>query len=165
MNNWYALYVKSRYEFVTRGELSKKGIETFLPVAKKLSRWKDRKKWIEFPLFPGYLFVYIPSSNDSFLTILKTRGAVQILSLGSGGPTPVPSEEINSLRLLIESGKEFDVYPNLKEGDRVRVKRGPLTGAEGTLKVKNDQYMFLVSIELLGRGIGVTICADDIEAV
>jgi transcription antitermination factor NusG len=165
MNNWYALYVKSRYEFVTRGELLKKGIETFLPVARKLSQWKDRKKWVEFPLFPGYLFIHIQPYPDAFLAILKTRGAVQILSLEPGNPTPVPPEEINSLRLLIESGKEFDVYPHLKEGDRVRVKRGPLTGAEGTLKVKNEQYMFLINIDLLGRSIGVTIYADDIEAI
>ena len=142
----------------------KKGIETFLPAAKKLSQWKDRKKWIEFPLFPGYLFIHIPPYPEVFLTTLKTRGAITILSTEPGNPTPVSPEEINSLRLLIESGKDFDVYPHLKEGDRVRVKRGPLTGAEGTLKVKNDQYMFLVNIELLGRSIGVTIYADDIEA-
>jgi transcriptional antiterminator NusG len=164
MNNWYALYVKSRFEFATREELLKKGIETFLPVAKRLSQWKDRKKWIEFPIFPGYLFIHVPTRPDMFLAILKTRGAIHILSLEPGKPTPVATEEINSLRLLIESGKGFDVYPHLKEGDRVRVKRGPLAGAEGTLKVKNDQYMFLVNIELLGRSIGVTICADDIEA-
>jgi transcriptional antiterminator NusG len=165
MNNWYALYVRSRHEFTTRGKLLKKGIETFLPVAKKLSQWKDRKKWVEFPLFPGYLFIHVPSQPEAFLAILKTRGAINILSLEPGNPTPVPSEEIDSLRILVESGRDFDVYPHLKEGDRVRVKRGPLTGAEGTLKVKNDQYMFLVNIELLGRSIGVAIYADDIETV
>lgn len=165
MINWYALYVKSRHEFVTRGELAKKGIDTFLPVAKRMSQWRDRKKCIEFPLFPGYLFVHIPSSPETFLAVLKTRGAMRMLSLEPGNPTPISPEEIDSLRLLIESGKQFDVYPGLKEGNRVRVKRGPLAGAEGTLKVKNDQYMFLVNIELLGRSIGVTIYADDIEAL
>lgn len=165
MNNWYALHVRSRFEFATQGELLRKGIETFLPAARKLSQWKDRKKWIEFPLFPGYLFIHIPPYPGVFLTALKTRGAIAILSTEPGNPTPVSPEEINSLRLLIESGKDFDVYPHLKEGDRVRVRRGPLTGAEGTLKVKNDQYMFLVNIELLGRSIGVTMYADDIEAV
>jgi transcription antitermination factor NusG len=59
----------------------------------------------------------------------------------------------------------LNVFPNLKEGAKVRVKRGPLAGAEGTLTTKNEQYMFLVTIELLGRSIGVTIYADDIETV
>lgn len=164
MNNWYALSVRARHEFVTREELVKKGIETFLPVVTKLSRWKDRKKRIEFPLFPGYLFVRVPSRPDAFLPVLKTRGASYLLSLEPGRPTPVPPEEIDSLRLLIESGEELDIYPQFKEGDRVRVKRGLLTGAQGTLAVKNDQHMFLVNIELLGRSIGVNIYADDLEA-
>lgn len=164
MNNWYAVYVKSRHEFVARGELMKKGIETFLPVAKKLSQWKDRRKMIEFPLFPSYIFVCIPPRPDAFLDVLKTRGAVCMISLKPGNPTPVNDEEISSLRILLDSGEEFDIYPHLKEGDRVRVRKGPLKGAEGTLEVKNDQYMFLVNIDLLGRSIGVNIYADDIEA-
>ena len=44
--NWYALYVKSRHEFVAERELSRKSVETFLPVVNKLRRWKDRDKWI-----------------------------------------------------------------------------------------------------------------------
>lgn len=164
MKKWYAVYVKSRHEFVARGELVRKGIETFLPVSKRLSQWKDRRKLIEFPLFPSYLFVCVRPQPDAFLDIVKTRGTVQMISLERGSPTPLYDEEISSLRLLVESGKEIDVYPHLREGDRVRVRKGPLAGAEGILEVKNDQYRFLVNIELLGRSIGVNIYADDIEA-
>jgi|Deesub1362A_J573_1020465.scaffolds.fasta_scaffold00004_232 transcription antitermination factor NusG len=161
--NWYALYVKSRHEFFTQGELTKKGIETYLPSVKRLRRWKDRKKFVEFPLFPGYLFVHIRPNPEEFINVLKTMGAVTLVSAESGRPTPVPPEEINSLKLLLKSGKDFDIYPHLKERTRVRVKRGPLKGAEGVLKSKEDQHIFLVNIELLGRSLGVKIYADDIE--
>ncbi|HAM51338.1 MAG TPA: transcriptional antiterminator [Nitrospiraceae bacterium] len=163
--NWYALYVKSRHEFVTHGELLKKGLEAFLPASRRLRQWKDRKKWIDFPIFPGYLFVHIPPHPEAFLNVLKTRGAINLLSTQPGYPTPIPPEEIDSLKLLIESGTELNVFPSLKEGAKVRVKRGPLTGAEGTVTKKNDQYIFLVTIELLGRSVGVNIYADDIEAI
>ncbi|MCL4490492.1 MAG: UpxY family transcription antiterminator [Nitrospirae bacterium] len=162
--NWYALYVKSRHEFVTQGELVRKGISTYLPAVKKSRQWKDRKKFVDFPLFPGYCFVHIKPDPEDFISVLKTRGVVTLLSAKPGCPTPVSPEEINSLRLLVESGREFDIYPHLKEGARVRVKRGPLKGAEGTLEKKEEQYMLLVSIKLLGRSVGVNICADDIEA-
>lgn len=161
---WFALYVKARHEFVTNGELRKKGIETFLPSVKKWRQWKDRKKLIDFPLFPGYLFVHRSSSPEELINVLKTKGAVTFISAEPGHPTPVPREEISSLRLLIESGKELDIYPHLKEGTLVRVKRGTLGGAEGILKGKEDQYMFLVNIRLLGRSVGVKIHADDIES-
>ncbi|MFN3480148.1 MAG: UpxY family transcription antiterminator [Thermodesulfovibrionales bacterium] len=165
MMNWYAAYIKSRHEFVAESELSKKEIETFLPSIKKLRTWKDRKKWIEFPLFPGYLFVRTLPSYENFLHILKTRGVVRLISSDTGDPIPVPDEEITSLRLMLESGKDIDIYPNLKEGSRVRIKRGPLTGAEGTLKIKDDQYTFFVNIDILGRSVGVKIYAEDLELI
>ncbi|MEW6001497.1 MAG: UpxY family transcription antiterminator [Nitrospirota bacterium] len=161
--DWFALYVKSRHEFSTDGELRKKGIETFLPSVKKLRQWKDRRKLIDFPLFPGYLFVHILPNPEEVINVLKTRGAVNFVTAKPGHPTAVPTEEIDSLRLLIDSGKDLDVYPHLKEGTWVRVKRGPIKGAEGILYKKEDRYTFLVNINLLGRSVGVKIFADDVE--
>jgi transcription termination/antitermination protein NusG len=161
---WYALYVKSRHEYVARGELVLKGIDTFLPSVKRLRQWKDRKMMVDFPLFPGYLFVSIEAKPEEYRNVLRTRGAVQLLSAEVGCPTPVSQEEIDSLRVVIESGQHIDIYPNLKEGAPVRVKRGPLKGAAGIIGNSVDQYIFMVNIDILGRSIGVKIYADDIEA-
>ncbi len=162
--NWYALYVKSRHEFVAHDELSKKSVETFLPVVNKLRRWKDRDKWINFPLFPGYLFVRVLPEQSQFLNVLKTRGVITLLASQPGYPTPVPPEEISSLKVLVESGRDVDIYPHLREGSNVRVKKGPLAGAEGILEKKNDNFMLLVNVDLLGRSVGVKMYADDVEA-
>ncbi len=161
---WYALYCKSRHEFVTHDELRRTGIEAYLPSVQRLRQWKDRKKSVGFPLFAGYVFIRVAPSAESFLNVLKTRGAVTLLSLVPGSPTPVSDEEINSLRILLESGGEFDIYPNLQEGVHVRIKGGPLRGAAGVVKQKGAHYTVLVNIDILGRSIGVSLCADDIEA-
>jgi transcription termination/antitermination protein NusG len=161
--NWYALYVKSRHEFVASGELIRKGKEAFLPSIKRFRQWKDRRKLVDFPLFPGYLFVNIQPNSEEFLNVLKSRGVVSFVSLTPGHPTPVPISEVTSLKLMIESGKELNIYPSLKEGSWVRVKRGPLKSAEGILAKKDDHYMFMVNIKLLGRSIGVKMYADDLE--
>jgi transcription antitermination factor NusG len=57
---WYAVYTVVRHEKVVNQALTQKGVETFLPLRSVLSRWKDRKKRLQLPLFPGYLFVNIP---------------------------------------------------------------------------------------------------------
>ncbi|MEW6585730.1 MAG: UpxY family transcription antiterminator [Nitrospirota bacterium] len=161
--NWFALYVKSRHEFVTNDELRRKQVETFLPSFKNWRQWKDRRKLIDFPLFPGYLFVNIRPDSEVYLHVLKTRGAVTFVSLEPGYPTPVSPEEIDTLKMLIDSGKELDVYPHLKEGERIRVKRGPLKGAEGIFIRKEQEMKFLVNIDILGRSVGLKIYADEIE--
>ena len=161
--NWFALYVRSRHEFVTREDLGRKGIETFLPQVRKLRRWSDRGRMVDFPLFPGYVFVRTVPGTEHFVSVLKSRGAITLLSASEGCPTPVPDEEIFSLRTALESGEAFDLIPSLKEGCRVRIKGGPLKGAQGVLSKKEGQYMFFVNVELLGRSLGVRVYSDDVE--
>jgi transcription antitermination factor NusG len=163
--NWYAVYVKSRHEFVAADELTRKGTEIYLPSIKKVSQWKDRKKQVEFPLFPGYVFVQVPVYPGAFLDVLKTRGVVSFVSLEPGMPTPVSTDEINSLRILVGTGRDLDVYPGLKEGMKVRVKHGPLAGVEGVLTRKEKEFLFLVNMELLGRSVAVKVTPQDIEAL
>ncbi|MEW6115746.1 MAG: UpxY family transcription antiterminator [Nitrospirota bacterium] len=163
MTNWYALYVRSKHEFVTTGELSKKGIDVYLPSVQRWHQWRDRKKLVNSPLFPGYLFVNIPPEPEAFITVLKTRGAVTFITLDHIQPTPIAAAEIETLKLLTLSGEEIDVYPHLKEGGRVRVKRGPLAGAVGIIARKEERYMLLVNVTLLGRSVGVRLYPGDVE--
>ena len=53
---WYAVWTRSRHEQVVRDQLERKEIAAFLPTITRWSRWKDRKKKIDWPLFPGYCF-------------------------------------------------------------------------------------------------------------
>ncbi len=115
-------------------------------------------------MFPGYLFVSIVPEPREFLKVIKTRGTVTFISLVPGNPTPVAPEEITSLKILLNSEEEVDIYPHMQEGTPVRVIKGVLKGATGTLKRKQNQHTFLVSMELLGRSVAVKIYADDVEA-
>jgi hypothetical protein len=53
---WFAVWTRSRHERAVFEQLTERGIEAFLPTTPRWSRWKDRKKKIEWPLFPGYCF-------------------------------------------------------------------------------------------------------------
>ncbi len=162
-SNWYAIYVKSRHESVAYEELQKKGVESYLPVVKRMRRWKDRRKMVEFPLFPGYLFVRVNPTPSGFVPVLRARGVVCLVSGETGTPLPVPEREMDSLRIMIDNGGDIDIYPGIKEGARIEVKSGPFKGANGTVVKKEDGYMLMVNIDILGRSIGVKLYADDLE--
>jgi transcription termination/antitermination protein NusG len=53
---WFAIWTRSRHEQMVREQLERKQLEAFLPTITRWSRWKDRKKKIDWPLFPGYCF-------------------------------------------------------------------------------------------------------------
>ena len=66
---WFAIWTRSRHEKLVRDQLEKKKLEVFLPTIGRWSRWKDRKKKIDWPLFPGYCFTR--AQADDRLAILK----------------------------------------------------------------------------------------------
>src|ERR1041385_3112848 len=89
---WFALWTRSRHEQVVREQLEQKQVEAFLPTVTRWSRWKDRKKKIDWPLFPGYCFARFNARER--LPILKCTGVVSIISI-KGEPAPIPEHEID----------------------------------------------------------------------
>lgn len=162
---WFALHTRARHEFQVWERLTTKGIEAFLPTVERLRKWKDRKKMINFPLFPGYLFVHIPKTAQDILSVLKTKGVVRLLGSVPGSPESIPDEQITSLKRLVESKEALDPYPYLKEGQRVRIKYGALSGVEGILVEKLGQHMLVLSIDILRQGVAVKIEASAVERV
>ena len=161
---WHAVYLKSRHEFKVEKKFAETNIDAFLPVIERLRNWKDRKKLVTFPLFPGYIFVHIPDDYNSTLSVLKTSGVVRFLTL-EGKPAPIPEEQINYLKKLIENKEQIDPHPYITEGQRVRITSGPLAGVEGILMEKRTQNLLILSIDLLKQGASVKIDAFDIEPV
>ena len=162
---WYAIHVRSRHEFQIFDRLKLKGIESFLPTVEKLRKWKDRKKLVTFPLFPGYLFVRITEDARSMLEVLKIKGVVNIICTLPGEPTSIPDEQINTLQKLVENSETLDPYPFLTEGQNVRIIKGPMAGVEGILVEKLDKHFLVLSVDVLQQGVALTINAADVEKI
>jgi transcriptional antiterminator NusG len=158
---WYAIWTRSRHEQVVREQLQRKGIEAFLPTITKWSRWKDRKKQIEWPLFPGYCFVRFDGADR--LPVLKCSGVVNIVSF-DGDIVPIPEHEIESIRRLIESDLQFDPCPLIREGMIVEVTHGPLKGVVGRLMRKGAHARVILSVDLIGQAVSVEVDASDVKA-
>lgn len=62
MLNWYAIYVNVKHEKKVVQKLRDINIEAYSPIVKKHQQWSDRKKWVEFPMLSGYVFVNIDIS-------------------------------------------------------------------------------------------------------
>jgi len=162
---WYAVHVRSRHEFMVADRLALKEIETFLPQVERVRKWKDRKKLISFPLFPGYLFVHTTRESQNLLRVLKVAGVVRIICTLPGEPDPIPEDQIQSLKKLVDNKGELDPYPYLNEGQRVRITSGPLHGVEGILVEKLDKHILVLSVDVLRQGVALTINAGDVEKI
>jgi len=158
---WYAVYTRSRHEKKVAGFLSEKAVEVFLPLRNVLRRRKDRRKWIELPLFSGYVFVRIPRANK--LRVLQTQGVVNILG-DTRGPSPVPEDQIESIKKLVDSGLKYDPYPYLVKGMRVKIRSGPLKDVEGILLERRNQHLLVLSVDLIQQSAALQIDISDTDA-
>lgn len=158
---WYAIWTRSRHEQVVREQLERKGVEAFLPTIKRWSRWKDRKKQIDWPLFPGYCFARFEPTGR--LPILKCTGVVSIVSF-DGEPAPIPDHEIISIRQLVKTDLQYDPCPFIREGMMVEVTHGPLRGVIGRLVRKGAHARLVLAVDLIGQAVSVEVDAADVRA-
>lgn len=157
---WFALWTRSRHEQVVREQLEQKGVESFLPTVTRWSRWKDRKKKIDWPLFPGYCFARFHPRER--LPVLKCMGVVSIISF-EGEPAPIPEHEIYGIRQLVESDLAYDPCPLIREGTMVEVVHGPLKGVVGRLLRKNEKARLVLAVDLIGQAVSVEVDAADVR--
>ncbi len=160
--SWYAAYTRPNHERIVDKLLREKGIGTFLPRIMVPSRRRDRKVLINRPLFPNYLFVELNQVRGNWMKVFRTSGLVRIC--GNEKPTPVPDDDIESIRIFVNSDRNIFPLPYLKVGSKVEVVSGPLSGAIGIL-VKEDlqKRRLVVSIELMGQSVAASLYDDEVK--
>lgn len=154
LERWYALRVRSNREKVVQSALRGKGYTEFLPLYRQVSRWSDRTRQIERPLFPGYVFGRFDVNHR--LPILTISGVAQIVGSGST-PLAVDDDELQAIKCFVASGLPVEPWPYLREGQPVLVERGPLAGLEGILLRSKGQDNLVVSLSLLQRSVAVEV--------
>ena len=163
--SWYAVRVRSNFERITSTHLQERGFEEFAPCYKVERRWSDRKKQIDQFLFPGYVFCRFNPQNR--LLVLTAPGVVDVVGWGKV-PEPIPDEEIERVRKMVESGVLVSPWPYLELGQNVLIEQGPLAGTEGILIEVKGRCRLVVSINLLKRSISAEVersCVRPVKAV
>lgn len=115
-------------------------------------------------IFPGYVFVHMVITDDSWHVIRNTPQVTGFLG-SSGGrtkPVPVETEEMNKILLnigAIELPKfKYDV------GEIVTIARGPFEGQTGAvIEFDNAQQMVVVNLDFFGRGTPTEFSFTDIK--
>jgi transcription antitermination factor NusG len=159
---WYALKTRSRHEKRVRDQLVHRDIDTFLPLCESWRQWKDRKKKIELPLFPGYCFARFPLVEK--LRVLNVLGVADLVGI-KGRPEPIHEAELAAIQQLVSTKLQYDPHPFLEEGMAVEVVRGPLAGVRGRLLRKDRVTRLVLAVTLVRQAAVVEIHPADVMPV
>jgi len=152
---WYAIYTSPRAEKKIQDRLTANGIEVYLPLQRQLRQWSDRKKWVEAPLIPSYLFVNIVDVQR--LAVLQVPGVVRFVTL-EGKPAQIKPEELDWIRRLLQAKVEIEVSSApFIPGDLVEVQSGQLIGFRGELVEYQSEKKVILRLIHLGQSLVVKI--------
>jgi transcription antitermination factor NusG len=154
---WFAVRVRSNHERIAAAHLRERGYEEFSPSWKTERRWSDRTKEIDQFLFPGYVFCRLNPLDR--LPVLSAPGVVDLVGFGKI-PAPVPDQEIETVRRMVQSGLFVMPWPFLELGHRILIERGPLAGVEGILDEVKGKCRLVVSVQLLQRSVSAEVDRD-----
>jgi transcription antitermination factor NusG len=155
---WYACHTRSRAEKQVDRLLVQRGIESYLPLVPRKSQWKDRKRVVRWPMFPGYVFGrFALAEMHHVLTIPGMATVVRV----NGQPVAIRAEEIENVmrfaRALANEPVEAELRPYIAEGQWVRVTDGPFEGVAGIVIERRNRKRVLIGLEAIGQGLAVDI--------
>ena len=146
MNLWHVLYTKPRNEKKVVERLSSKGFDMYCPLMKTLRQWSDRKKKVQVPMFPSYIFANVTAA-DRYL-LLQDPGILNFV-FWLGKPAIVRDTEMEAIQKIAESGEDIHVAGSgFEKGQFVQIPEGPFKGLTGVIN-KLDSRKVIVFVEQL----------------
>ena len=140
--HWYVLYTRAKHETAAESHLARCGIEAFVPRQRVVHQWSDRKKWINEPLFPSYIFARL--SNREYEKALQHSSIAFYIKCG-GFPCYLPDEQIKAIKVFLDNKIRYEVSnEHFEPGDNVEIGSGPLIGKKAeVVQCKGKEELIL----------------------
>jgi transcription antitermination factor NusG len=158
---WFAVYTTCRHEKRIAQHLTLREIEHYLPLYRADRKWRDGSRvTVEFPLFPGYIFVRINRSDR--VSVLSVPGALAVVGGTGGNPAPLPDAAIEALRAGLREHR-IEPHPLLRVGESVRIRAGAFAGMTGIVVRKKSGFRIVLTLEQIMQSIAVELNEEDVE--
>ena len=156
---WYVLFVRTNQEKRVAESLAARAVEHYLPCYSSIRKWKDRRIRLEIPLFPGYIFVRLPLLDKR--NVLTVPNIVSLVG-SSRGAAEIAEEEIQGIRRGLEQGTA-QPHPYLKQGDRVMITTGIMSGMEGVLLRRQNDARIVICLDSIFRAFVVEVDEGSVQ--
>ena len=168
---WYVVHTYSGYENTVKATIEKTvqsrqlqdqivavniPLETVTEITDAgVSKTYDRK------LYPGYVFVKMVYSDDTWHVIKNVRGVAGFVGASGNDPFPLTDDEVYEMGV-----EKREIVVNYAVGDTVRILDGPLSSFTGTVEsIEVEKNSVSVVVSMFGRETPVEFELDQVEVV
>lgn len=162
MSNWYAVYTKPRWEKKVAENLAKLSIENYCPLNRVQRQWHDRKKIIQEPLFPSYVFVRIEENLQA--EVRKVGGILNFVHW-LRRPAIIRDEEIDMIKKFMNQYTNVQLEQiSVNVNDVVKVIKGPLMEQEGNVIAVRHRTV-RIALPSLGYNLVAEVEKQNVEVI
>ena len=168
---WYVVHTYSGYENTVKATIEKTvqsrqlqdqilvvsiPQETVTEITESgVSKTYDRK------LYPGYVFVKMVYSDDTWHVIKGVRGVAGFVGASGNDPIPLSEDEVYAMGV-----EKREIVVSYSVGDTVRILDGPLSSFTGTVEsIEVEKNSVSVVVSMFGRETSVEFELDQVEVV
>ena len=168
---WYVVHTYSGYENTVKATIEKTvqsrqlqdqiitvaiPQETVTEITEAgVSKTYDRK------LYPGYVFVKMVYSDDTWHVIRNVRGVAGFVGASGNDPFPLTDDEVYEMGV-----EKKEIVVNYTVGDTVKILDGPLSSFTGMVEtIEVDKNSVSVVVSMFGRETPVEFELDQIELI
>jgi len=156
---WIAVSALPNREYVAATHLRNQGYEPYVPTMRKQIRHARQVRNVLRPLFPGYLFVRLPTKTTRWRPILSTVGVRTVVCAGEA-PCLVPKTFIEELKLREKDGVIVRAIASRQIGESVLIAQGAFDGLVGKIIGLSENDRLIVLMDFLNRPVRVTVPED-----
>jgi transcriptional antiterminator RfaH len=156
MTKWLVLMIHRHQEEQALKNLQRQNFKAYCPMLARHIRHARRAYDVKRPLFPGYLFLEMPTHPHGLRQAANTLG-VRNFVLAGDKPASLPDGFVEGLMAREENGAICGPGRPLRPGENVKILGGPFDGLIAQITQLTDGDRALLLLDILNRPTRVRI--------
>lgn len=157
---WWVAHTKARNEKALAWDLTRKNVQYFLPMTKKVRKSRGRTFRSQLPLFSGYLFFC--GEEPDRIEVLRTNRVANIIEVQDQQQLV---RELSQIQQALQAGVQLEPHAYIKVGQKCKAIAGPLMGMEGIVTSQSGKTRLVLQVDMLGQATSLEIESDMLEVV
>lgn len=157
---WFVAHTRPRCEKKLKQYCDREGVSTTLPLYSNVRKYRGKTVVFQKPLFPGYVFLRIDPVHKQ--RVYQSDYVANLLEVNDQA---LFERQLEDILAALEAQVEVRLEPQIIEGCRVVIKRGPLRGMEGWVQYRAGMMQVLLRLDFIGQAAAVKVDATDLELV
>lgn len=155
---WHVAHTRPRCEKKLLQFCEREKLAASLPCFASAHKYRGKTMVFQKPLFPGYVFLQLAAGQRA--VILQSKHLATLLEISDQELFVRQLEEIHR---ALATNLEIRLAPDIGEGQRVKIKTGPLRGVEGWVEKRHGVNTVLLRLDFIGQAAAVKMDAADLE--